>query len=135
MVTWYRWKPQYMLDFFNYKQHRAFMLNSGDVMMNEDHTLSYRCVFPGTNNWYFFDNEGHCYWSDCLRASETDNTVVKTAKEGYTYNLDSLANSRGADYSPIVLSEANIFMPYPEADVIQNPYFNQQPQDYDFSKE
>ncbi|MBP5386090.1 MAG: RagB/SusD family nutrient uptake outer membrane protein [Prevotella sp.] len=135
MVTWYRWKPQYMLDFFNYKQHRAFMLNSGDVMMNEDHTLSYRCVFPGTNNWYFFDNEGHCYWSDCLRASETDNTVVKTAKEGYSYNLDSLANSRGADYSPIVLSEANIFMPYPEADVIQNPYFNQQPQDYDFSKE
>ncbi len=135
MVTWYRWKPQYMLDFFNYKQHRAFMLNSGDVLMNEDHTLSYRCVFPGTNNWYFFDNEGHCYWSDCLRASESDNTVVKTAKQGYTYNLDSLANARGADYAPIVLSEANIFMPYPEADVIQNPYFNQPPQDYDFSKE
>jgi hypothetical protein len=135
MVTWYRWKPQYMLDFFNYKQHRAFMLNSGDVLMNEDHTLSYRCVFPGTNNWYFFDNEGHCYWSDCLRASESDNTVVKTAKQGYTYNLDSLANARGADYAPIVLSEANIFMPYPEADVIQNPYFNQQPQEYDFSKE
>ena len=133
MVTWYRWKPQYMLDFFNYKQHRAFMLNSGDVLMNEDHTLSYRCVFPGTNNWYFFDNAGHCYWSDCLRNSETDNTVVKTAKQGYTYNLDSLANARGADYAPIVLSEANIFMPYPEADVIQNPYFNQQPQDYDFS--
>ena len=135
MVTWYRWKPQYMLDFFNYKQHRAFMLNSGDVLMNEDHTLSYRCVFPGTNNWYFFDNEGHCYWSDCLRASESDNTVVKTAKQGYTYNLDSLANARGADYAPIVLSEANIFMPYPEADVIQNPYFNQPPQEYDFSKE
>ena len=135
MVTWYRWKPQYMLDFFNYKQHRAFMLNSGDVLMNEDHTLSYRCVFPGTNNWYFFDNEGHCYWSDCLRASESDNTVVKTAKQGYTYNLDSLANARGADYAPIVLSEANIFMPYPEADVIQNPYFNQSPQEYDFSKE
>ncbi len=135
MVTWYRWKPQYMLDFFNYKQHRAFMLNSGDVLMNEDHTLSYRCVFPGTNNWYFFDNEGHCYWSDCLRASESDNTVVKTAKQGYTYNLDSLANARGADYAPIVLSEANIFMPYPEADVIQNSYFNQPPQEYDFSKE
>ena len=133
MVTWYRWKPQYMLDFFNYKQHRAFMLNSGDVLMNEDHTLSYRCVFPGTNNWYFFDSAGHCYWSDCLRNSETDNTVVKTAQQGYTYNLDSLANARGADYAPIVLSEANIFMPYPEADVIQNPYFNQQPQDYDFS--
>jgi hypothetical protein len=135
MVTWYRWKPQYMLDFFNYKQHRAFMLNSGDVLLNEDHTLSYRCVFPGTNNWYFFDNEGHCYWSDCLRASESDNTVVKTAKQGYTYNLDSLANARGADYAPIVLSEANIFMPYPEADVIQNPYFNQPPQEYEFSKE
>ena len=60
---------------------------------------------------------------------------MKTAKQGYTYNLDSLANARGADYAPIVLSEANIFMPYPEADVLQNPYFNQPPQDYDFSKE
>ncbi len=135
MVTWYRWKPQYMLDFFNHKQHRAFMLNSGDVLMNEDRTLSYRCVFPGTNNWYFYDSEGHCYWSDCLRMSDDDQTVVKSAKQGYVYDLDSLANSRGADYAPIVLSEANIFMPYPEADVIQNPYFNQPPQAYDFGKQ
>ena len=134
MVTWYRWRPQYMLDFFNNKQHRAFMLNSGDVLMNADHTLSYRCVFPGTNNWYFFDNSGHCYWSDCLRESESDNTIVRTAKQGYKYDLDSLAKSKGADYAPIVLSEANIFMPYPEADVIQNPYFNENPQEYDFSE-
>ncbi len=135
MVTWYRWRPQYMLDFFNHKQHRAFMLNSGDVIRNDDGTFSYRCVFPGTNNWYFYDSQGHCYWSDCLRMSDTDQTVVQTKKEGYVYNLDSLAQSRGADYSPIVLSEANIFMPYPEADVIQNPYFNQPPVVYEFKEQ
>jgi hypothetical protein len=134
MVTWYRWRPQYMLDFFNHKQHRAFMLNSGDLLMNEDGTMSYRCVFPGTNNWYFFDENGHCYWSDCLRESETDNTVVKTKDQGYVYDLDALAEARGADYAPIVLSEANIFMPYPEADVIQNPYFNQPAVEYNFGE-
>ena len=83
MVTWYRWRPQYMLDFFNHKQHRAFMLNSGDVIRNDDGTLSYRCVFPGTNNWYFYDDQGHCYWSDCLRMSDDDQTVVQTKAQGY----------------------------------------------------
>ena len=132
MVTWYRWRPQYMLNFFNNKQHRAFMLNSGDVLRNDDGSFSYRCVFPGSNNWYFFDAQGHCYWSDCMRMSEDDNTVVKTIKQGYKFDLDSLAKSRGADYQPIVLTESNIFMPYPESDVIQNPYFNQPAQAYDF---
>ena len=132
MVTWYRWRPQYMLDFFNHKQHRAFMLNSGDVIRNDDGTLSYRCVFPGTNNWYFYDDQGHVYWSDCLRMSDDDQTVVKTKAQGYVYDLDSLSQSRGSDYSPIVLSESNIFMPYPEADVIQNPYFNQPAVEYEF---
>ena len=134
MVTWYRWKPDYMIDFFNNKQHRAFMLNSGDVLRNSDGTFSYRCIFPGSNNWYFFDSEGHCLWNDCARAGENDNTVVKTVRQGYTFNLDSLARSRGADYQPIVLSEANIFMPYPESDVIQNRYFNSAPVDYDFGE-
>ena len=130
--AWYRWRPQYMLDFFNHKQHRAFMLNSGDVIRNDDGTLSYRCVFPGTNNWYFYDDQGHVYWSDCLRMSDDDQTVVKTKAQGYVYDLDSLSQSRGSDYSPIVLSESNIFMPYPEADVIQNPYFNQPAVEYEF---
>ncbi len=135
MVTWYRWKPQYMLNFFNSKQHRAFMLNQGDLILNDDKTMSYRCVFPGTNNWYFFDQSGHCYWSDCLRQSETDNTVVQTKKQGYTFNLDSLAQAQGANYSPIVLTEANIFMPYPESDVIQNPYFSQPAVEYVFKEQ
>ncbi len=134
MVTWYRWRPQYMLDFFNNKQFRAFMLNNGDVLLNEDKTFSYRCVFPGTNNWYFYDDNGNVMWNDCTRVSESDNTVVRTREQGYTFDLREMAESKGADYSPIVLSEANIFMPYPEGDVIQNPYFNQPPQEYNFGE-
>ena len=64
--------------------------------------------------------------------SDDDQTVVKTKAQGYVYDLDSLSQSRGSDYSPIVLSESNIFMPYPEADVIQNPYFNQPAVEYEF---
>ena len=132
MVTWYRWKPDYMLGFFNNKQHRAFMLNSGDVVLNADKTLSYRCIFPGSNNWYFNDDQGHCLWNDRMTVSNDDNTTVKTKAQGYTYDVDALARAKGADYQPIVLSEANIFMPYPEADVIQNSYFNEAPVEYEF---
>ena len=73
-------------------------------------------------------------WNDCTRVSESDNTVVRTREQGYTFDLREMAESKGADYSPIVLSEANIFMPYPEGDVIQNPYFNQPPQEYNFGE-
>lgn len=132
MVSWYRWRPQYMLNFFNNKQHRAFMLNSGDVVLNPDKTLSYRCIFPGSNNWYFNDAEGHCLWNDRMTVSNDDNTTVMTKEEGYTYDIDALARAKGSDYQPIVLSEANIFMPYPEADVIQNRYFNEKAEEYNF---
>lgn len=134
MVTWYRWKPDYMINFFNTKQHRAFMLNSGDVVLNPDKTLSYRCIFPGSNNWYFTDDQGHCLWNDRSTVSVDDNTTVQTKAQGYTYDVDALARAKGADYQPIELSEANIFMPYPEVDVIQNPYFNKPAVEYDFGE-
>ena len=134
MVTWYRWKPDFMIDFFNNKQHRAFMLNSGDVVRNPDNTFSYRCIFPGSNNWYFNDDQGHCLWNDRSTVSNDDNTTVQTREQGYTFDIDALARAKGADYQPIVLSEANIFMPYPEADVIQNRYFNEPPVEYDFGE-
>ena len=82
--------------------------------------------------WYFNDDQGHCLWNDRMTVSNDDNTTVMTKADGYTYDVDALARAKGADYQPIVLSEANIFMPYPEADVIQNPYFNDDAQEYDF---
>ncbi|MCD8281977.1 MAG: RagB/SusD family nutrient uptake outer membrane protein [Prevotella sp.] len=137
MVTWYRWKPQTMLNFFNYKQHRAWEMREGDVLLNSDGTLSYRAVFPGNNAWYLFDENGYVLWNDCLRAGENDNTVMMTKDDGYDYETlrDQLLNEKGSDYQPIVLSEANVFMPYPESDVIQNHYFNEDPQPYDFGDE
>ncbi len=136
MATWYRWKPQTMLEFFNYKQHRAWEMREGDVLRNDDGSLSYRAIFPGNNNWYLYDENGWVLWNDCLRLSETDNTVMKTVADGYDYATlrDQLLAEKGSDYQPIVLSEANIFMPYPESDVIQNPYFNEDPQPYDFGE-
>ena len=133
MVTWYRWKPQYMLNYFNNRQHRAYEYREGDIILNDDGTISYRCFPPGTNTWYFFDSNGYVYWNDCLRASESDNTVVKTVKQGYKFDIDSLSRSL-AGYQPIVLSETNIFMPYPESDVIQNPLLKEPPVAYDFGE-
>ncbi|MBE6332351.1 MAG: RagB/SusD family nutrient uptake outer membrane protein [Bacteroidales bacterium] len=139
MVTWYRWKPNYMINYFNNKQHRAFMINEGDVLKNDDGTLSYR-TFPNrqTTPWYFIDftddahPDGLCHWNDALRDYAT-NEVVQSVADGYTYDVDAL--SRACDgYNPVILSEANIFMPYPEADVLRNHYFNEPAQSYDFGE-
>lgn len=143
MVTWYRWKPQYMLNYFNHKQHRAFMINEGDVLYNKDRTISYRTFCNRQSSpWYIYDNnvtingkvyEKVCYWNDCLRDADTED-VIMTKAQGYTYDVDKL--SRGQDgYDPVVLSEGNIFMPYPETDVLSNPYFKQPAQSYDFGTE
>ncbi len=137
MVTWYRWKPQYMLNYFNNKQHRAFMINQGDVLYNADRTISYR-TFPNRQSspWYFYDDTRSprgCYWNDCMRDGDTE-TVIQTKDEGYVYDVDAL--SRACDgYDPVTLNETNIFMPYPEADVIRNPYFKEPAQSYDFGEE
>ena len=140
MVVWYRWKPQYMLNYFNNKQHRAFMINEGDVLYNADRTISYRTFCNRQSGpWYIYDYnatingktyEKVCYWNDCLRDGDTED-IILTKEDGYTYDVDQL--SRGQDgYDPVTLNEQNIFMPYPEADVLRNPYFKQAAQSYDF---
>lgn len=121
MVTWYRWKPQTMLSYFNNTQHRACEMREGDILENADHTFSYRCIPPGVNTWYITDSEGHVFWNDHLAVSEQDNTPVQTKKQGYSYDFNSIVKKYVPTYQPIELSEANIFMPYPESDVIQNP--------------
>ena len=88
MVTWYRWKPQYMLNYFNNKQHRAFMINNGDVIFNADRTISYR-TFPNRQStpWYFYDTTRQpqgCYWNDCMREEDSEK-VILTKEDGYVY--------------------------------------------------
>lgn len=131
MVTWYRWKPQYMLNYFNNKQHRAYMLTDGDILKNDNGTFSY-CTYPQRQSspWYtaqWVNDTEYRWWNDGWRTSGGD--PATTYFEHPT--LDEM--SRACDgFNPVVLSEANIFMPYPEADVLRNPYFNQPAQHYNF---
>lgn len=138
MVTYYRWKPQTMLSFFNNQQHRGCEMREGDIRKNADGTFSYRCIPPGVNTWYIANSEtGNCYWNDFLAKSTDDNTPVagRGTKVDYSYDYNTLVSSYVTGYQAITLSEANIFMPYPESDVIQNPYFNQKPEPYDFGSD
>ena len=143
MVVWYRWKPQYMLNFFNNVQHRAYEIRENDILKNDDGTFSYRCYLNnGTDCWYFSDWAGHdggTYWNDFMAKNQDVNAknvldagnIIWTKDGGYVYDLNTLVRAN-TNMIPITLSEANIFMPYPETDVIQNPYFKQPAVDYDF---
>lgn len=132
MVTWYRWKPQTMLNFFNHQQHRAFEIRENSLYRNSNGTFSYRVIPPGTGTWYITDEEGHVYWNDKLAESENDNTAIKV-DGGYTYNVNELVSKYVTGYQAVVLNENNIFMPYPESDVIQNKYLSMPAQPYDFT--
>lgn len=132
MVTWYRWKPQTMLNFFNRQQHRAFEIRENSLYRNSNGTFSYRVIPPGTGTWYIHDDEGHVYWNDRLTVSETDNTIMASGDK-YSYNVNELVAKYVSGYQPVVLSENNIFMPYPESDVIQNKYLSMPAQPYDFT--
>jgi len=124
-----------MLNFFNTTQHRACEMREGDILRNADGTFSYRCIPPGVNTWYISNDKGNVYWNDHLAVSETDNTALQTKAQGYSYDYNSLVRQYVTGYQPITLSEANIFMPYPESDVIQNPRLNEKPQPYDFGED
>lgn len=132
MVTWYRWKPQTMLNFFNRQQHRAFEIRENSLYKNSNGTFSYRVIPPGTSTWYITDDQGHVYWNDRLTVSQDDNTVLKSG-EDYTYNVNELVSKYVTGYQAVVLSESNIFMPYPESDVIQNKYLSLPAQPYEFT--
>ena len=132
MVTWYRWKPQTMLNFFNRQQHRAFEIRENSLYKNSNGTFSYRVIPPGTGTWYITDNDGHVYWNDKLAESENDNTAIKV-DGGYTYNVNELVSKYVTGYQAVVLNENNIFMPYPESDVIQNKYLSLPAQPYEFT--
>lgn len=132
MVTWYRWKPQTMLNFFNRQQHRAFEIRENSLFKNSNGTISYRVIPPGTGTWYIMDENGHVYWNDKLAESEDDNTAIAKGDK-YTYNVNELVSKYVTGYQAVVLSENNIFMPYPESDVIQNKYLSLPAQSYDFT--
>ena len=72
------------------------------------------------------------YWNDKLTESQDDNTVIKSG-EDYTYNVNELVAKYVTGYQAVVLSENNIFMPYPESDVIQNKYLSLPAQPYEFT--
>lgn len=137
MVTWYRWKPQYMLNYFNNKQHRGFQLNENYVRMNDDGTISYAPIPPlSQGSWYFINWEnpdytsGMYWYNDGWR--DSNGNVIPADKAGAEHkSLDEMARAQ-ALYQPIILSETNIFMPYPETDVLRNAYFNEPARSYDF---
>ena len=123
MVTWYRWKPEYMLNYFNHEQHRNLFFTEGNVEINDDGKFRY------TFGWT--DADGNIYWSDALR--DADGNVVQTKEEGYVFDLEVLMPENDVDR--IKIDGSNVFVPYPEADVLQNPYLSEAPQPYDFGDE
>lgn len=81
MVSWFKWKPDYMLSFFN-NQNRGI-----------------RAI---------------------VKRDESGKRVLTKDKEEPDYVIN--------------INKDNIFLPYPESDVVQNPLLKEDPQPYDFGE-
>ena len=97
MLEWYKWKPNFMLNYLN-NQYRG---------------CTYNEVRVGSNNELSFYHDPGNDWENIV-STEFGDLVLP-------------------DVTPVITKE-NIFLPYPEADVIQNPYLKKEPQHYNFSK-
>lgn len=94
MVSWYSWKPEKMLKYFN-DQHRGWRASHVKAKGN--------------------DRSLHFY---------AENDVNKQEYEW---------GNKEPSYAINVTAD-NIFLPYPESDVIQNPLLNEPPVDYEFNE-
>jgi hypothetical protein len=102
MMTWYRWKPDYMLDYFNNKQTRGYEIRNLGIRVNANGSIS----------WFVYnhvDDAGNKRW-------------------------DTLEGYQNSSYQYVEITPDNIFIPYPERDRLQNPYFGKDTEPYDFSK-
>ena len=94
MVSWYSWKPEKMLKYFN-DQHRGW--RASHVKAKGDDRLL------------------HFYAEDDVNTQE-----YEWGDKEPSYAIEVTAD--------------NIFLPYPESDVIQNPLLNEPPVDYEFNE-
>lgn len=115
MVSWYRWKPAEMMAYFNGKQHRGYEIREKDVEKIAMPDGSFKLNYTPYN---YKNADGNKIWR--LNPDGSPNPAF--AFEDIPIDL------------PVVVVEANIFLPYPEADVLQNPYLSQSPEPYDFGE-
>ncbi|MDR0865484.1 MAG: RagB/SusD family nutrient uptake outer membrane protein [Candidatus Symbiothrix sp.] len=136
MVTWYRWQPEYMLDYFNNKQHRAYEIQAGgiDYDYKEDGsgTIDYWLI-----NWFDQDNlvqeKATKYWRYTKRDDE--NNIIQTEAQGYVFPGIFEYTNASETFNRIKITPENVFLPYPEVDVLQNSLLKGEPQPYNFSEE
>lgn len=113
MVSWYRWKPAEMMAYFNEKQHRGYEIRNNSVEKIILPDGSFKLNYNILN---YTDGSGNKVWRFLPDGSDNPQFSFDAAPISY----------------PVVVTENNVFVPYPEADVLQNPYLSEAPQPYDF---
>ena len=94
MVSWYSWKPEKMLTYFN-EQHRGW-------------TASYIKSVGKDRSLRFYSK------------NDVTSEELEWGDKEPSYEIEVTAD--------------DIFLPYPESDVIQNPLLNEPPVDYEFNE-
>jgi hypothetical protein len=118
MITWYRWKPDYMLDYLNHKLRRVQINNWG-----------IRKQASGKIDWWPADGPRDPDIPNVPNSPDDNmqNKIWNTIPDDYTHTVyDNFPN----------LTENNLFIPYPENDRLQNKYLSrdEDTEPYDFDK-
>lgn len=119
LVAWYRWKPQEMLNYLNEVQMRNIEIQNNGIERINRADGSFKLNYWPTN---YFESDG----STKIWRLNDDGTLNPN------FNLETFRTNKN---NKIILNESNIFLPYPETDVLQNPYLSKAPEPYDFGDE
>lgn len=125
------------LEYFNLVRDRAGLPRKASIDFDDiirerrvEFCLEY-CNWYDMVSWYRYKPEKMLKYFNSQQRGYVSNNITKDEYGNLTFGDP-------AEYAeppvPVVITDKNIFLPYPEADVLQNPKLKENPVSYDFNE-
>ncbi len=124
------------LKFFNKVRKRAGLAEKSSISFDDiirerrvEFAMEY-CNWYDMVSWYKYKPEKMLKYFNDQKRGWTCNQITKDDYGNIVINDADLQ----APTTPVVVTNDNIFLPYPEKDLLQNPRLKEEPQSYNFNK-
>lgn len=127
------------LDYFNAVRTRAGLSPKASITLDDiirerrvEFAMEY-CNWYDMVSWYRYKPEMMLQYLNAQKRGWTSNNI--TVDEYGTLSFGSEGDGLSAPDTPVVITPDNMFLPYPEKDILQNPKLRDEPVSYDFKEE
>lgn len=124
-------------EYFNKVRERAGLLPKASINFDDiirerriEFCLEY-CNWYDMVSWYRYQPEKMLKYFNNQQRGYVSSDITKDASGKFDFGDP---NDYAEPPVPVVVTDKNIFLPYPEADVLQNPKLKEEPVSYDFNE-